>query len=101
MVIQNKQINKKCFDERFLLFIILGFALNLFFASTAFAASPTLNLSLSSGTVSLELVALDNAGTFASSNNLIIYGQSVGNGTLTASAPWNGINTNNSLTINC
>ena len=34
------------------------------------------------------------------SNNLIIYGQSVGNGTLTASAPWNGIHTNNNLTIN-
>ena len=34
------------------------------------------------------------------SNNLIIYGQSVGNGTLTASAPWSGIHTNNNLTIN-
>ena len=33
-------------------------------------------------------------------NNLIIYGQSVGNGTLTASAPWNGIHSNNGLTIN-
>jgi len=35
-----------------------------------------------------------------SCNKLIIYGQSVGNGTLTASAPWNGIHSNNGLTIN-
>ena len=34
------------------------------------------------------------------SNNLIIYGQSVGNGTLTVSAPWVGLNTNNDLIIN-
>ena len=87
-----------------MLFIILGFALNLFFASTAFATSPTLNLSLSSGTVSLELVALDNAGTFASSNNLSIsastnnysgYTLSISSNTANAplNGPLNGVNT--------
>ena len=87
-----------------MLFIILGFALNLFFASTAFATSPTLNLSLSSGTVSLELIALDNAGTFASSNNLSIsastnnysgYTLSISSNTANAplNGPLNGVNT--------
>ena len=32
--------------------------------------------------------------------DLIIYGQSIGNGTLTASAPWAGIHTDSGLTIN-
>ena len=41
----------------------------------------------------------DNDG-LQTSDNLIIYGQSVGNGTLTVSAPWIGLSTNNDLIIN-
>ena len=41
----------------------------------------------------------DNDG-LQTTDNLIIYGQSVGNGTLTVSAPWVGLNTNNDLIIN-
>ena len=47
----------------------------------------------------LNIIQTDNNDGLYT-HNLSIYGQSAGNGTLTVSAPWNGINTNKTLTIN-
>lgn len=48
----------------------------------------------------LTINQTNNNDGLQTSDNLIIYGQSVGNGTLTVSAPWIGLSTNNDLIIN-